>query len=333
MVPTSDDDGNGPNPLGLERKCLTNNVFLLGSLVFVLYNLIGSFEMTYPNTTSPPLQRQLILRKDLFPNVVSPSNPTRLSPNMAKLWFASNADERKYEVPTDMEWIKKYGRGLDADGGVRYLTNRTWIETRGKQGNCAGALQVFNWIMKQVIEKNGCLMVAYGQLIHIHREEDFVNKLGKFIDDDIDLWASPETVAHVATLERQLNSKFGWTMRCFIHDGQVVLVQIVATCGHTSFRRGKSKSSQPGIEVYPMFTIPRQGNETQYDVIKDIWQGNQYLEQSIFPVKKVTLKSRGMEEPLDLQIPHHPFQLMECLYGNWMVPSSKHASNHMKVVC
>jgi len=332
MVPTSDDDGNGPNPLGLERKCLTNNVFLLGSLVFVLYNLIGSFEITYPNTTSPPLQRQLILRKDLFPNVASPSNPTRLSPNMAKLWFASNADERKYEVPTDMEWIKKYGRGLDADGGVRYLTNRTWIEARGKQGNCAGALQVFNWIMKQVIEKNGCLMVAYGQLIHIHREEDFVNKLGKFIDDDIDLWASPGTVAHVATLEQQLNSKFGWTMRCFVHDDKVVLVQIFASCEHTvSSRAGKSKSSQPGIELYPMYTIPRQGNETQYDVVKDIWRGTEFPEHLIFPVGKATLTSGGIEEPLDLQIPNHPFQLMECLYGNWRVPSGKHA--RAKLAC
>mmetsp|Transcript_25619 Transcript_25619/g.46328 ORF Transcript_25619/g.46328 Transcript_25619/m.46328 type:complete len:333 (-) Transcript_25619:162-1160(-) len=332
MTPTSDGNADEPIPLGLEKKSRTKIVFLLGSFVFVVYNLLDSFEMTYPNATSPPLQRELTLQKDLFPNVVSPSNPTRLTPNMAKLWFASHADEQKYEVPTDIEWIKNYG-GLTANGGVRYLTNRTWIQTRGKQGNCAGALPVFNWIMKQVIENDGCLMLAYGELIHIHREKDFVNEQGKFIDDDIDLWASPGTLAHVATLERQLNSKFGWTMRCFIHDGKVVLVQIVATCGHTKFTAGKSKSSQPGIEVYPMFTIPRQGKETQHDVVKDIWQGTQFPEPVMFPAKEMALKSRGMKEPLDLQIPHHSLQLMECLYGNWKVPSSKHAGNRMKVVC
>mmetsp|Transcript_17905 Transcript_17905/g.37426 ORF Transcript_17905/g.37426 Transcript_17905/m.37426 type:complete len:331 (-) Transcript_17905:189-1181(-) len=325
MVPTSDDDGNGPNPLGLERKCLTNNVFLLGSLVFVVYNLINSFEMTFPNATYPPLLRQLTLQKDLFPIVLSPWNPTRLSPNMAKLWFTSNANDQKYEVPTDIEWIKKYG-GLAANGGVRYLTNRTWIEARGKQGNCASALHVFNWIMKQVIEKNGLLMLAYGELIHIHREKDFVDKQGKFFDDDIDLWASPETVAHVATLERQLNSKFGWTMRCFIHDGKVVLVQIVATCGHRLSGVGKSVSSQPGIEVYPIYTIPRQGSGTQYDVVRDFWQGTRLPEPVMFPAKEMTLKSRGLKEPLDLQIPNQPLKLMECLYGNWKVPSKKHAS-------
>jgi len=317
-MPTS--DANEPKSLGLKLKRHKNIFFLLGSLVF--YGLTDyNASVTSPNATLLQTRRL---------HVTSPSNPTRLSPNMAKLWFASNADEQKYEVPTDIEWIMKY-RARSANGGVKYLTNRTWIQTRGEQGNCAGALQVFNWIMKQVIENNGCLMLAYGELIHIHREKDFVNKRGEFIDDDIDLWASPGTVAHVATLERQLNSKFGWTMRCFIHDGKVVLVQIVATCGHTSFNRGKSKSSQPGIEVYPMFTIPRQGNETEYDVVKDIWQSNQFQEPLMFPVKEMTLKSRGMKEPLDLQIPNLPLHLMECMYGNWKVPSSEHAGS--KKVC
>ena len=94
-------------------------------------------------------------------------------------------------------------------------------------------------------------MVAYGGLIHMHRERDFVNRTtGALLDNDIDTWASPKTLAHVATLETHLFVMFGWTIRRFLHEGFVVLVQCVASCGHTSiFVKGKAKPSQPAIEM------------------------------------------------------------------------------------
>ena len=63
------------------------------------------------------------------------------------------------------------------------------------------------------------------------------------LDNDIDTWASPETLAHVATLETQLFNMFGWTIRRLLQDGFVVLVQIIASCGHHDSSVGKAKSS------------------------------------------------------------------------------------------
>ena len=112
--------------------------------------------------------------------------------------------------------------------------------------------------MGQVNANKGCMMVAYGGLIHMHRERDFVNSTTcVLLDDDIDTWASPKTLAHVATLETQLFDMFGWTIRRFLQGGFVVLVQIVASCGHTPiFVKGKARSSQSANEMYPIYTIP-----------------------------------------------------------------------------
>jgi len=174
-------------------------------------------------------------------------------------------------------------------------------------------------------------ILAYGGLIHVHRETDLVRANGAFIDDDIDTWASPATLVYMATLELELFYKFGWTIRHFLHDGKVVFVQIIASCGHTvSTAWGKAKSSQPGIEIYPLYTIPRRGNETPYNVVRDLWQGTTFYEPMMFPVREMTLVSAGAREPLRLQLPNNVMKVMECLYGNWRVPSGAHAGARSK---
>jgi hypothetical protein len=63
------------------------------------------------------------------------------------------------------------------------------IEAGSKQRNCTGTLDVLNWLSTIVNDNRngkGCLMVAYGGLIHTLRERDFVDKSGKYLDDDID---------------------------------------------------------------------------------------------------------------------------------------------------
>ena len=48
---------------------------------------------------------------------------------------------------------------------------------------------MLNWLSTIVNDNSngkGCLMVAYGGLIHTLRERDFVDKSGKYLDDDID---------------------------------------------------------------------------------------------------------------------------------------------------
>ena len=48
--------------------------------------------------------------------------------------------------------------------------------------------------------------------------KDVVNKnTGKFIDDDIYIWALLETVERIGQLEPELFSWFGWTMRDWIN--------------------------------------------------------------------------------------------------------------------
>ena len=119
-----------------------------------------------------------------------PSNPTLLLRNMTRLWHVA-PDGRRYEIPTDIDWVRNY-KVLTASS-VDCMTNETLIQARGGQGNCAGTLDVINWIMGQVNANKGCMMVAYGGLLHMHRERDLVNSTtGVLLDNDIDTWASPE---------------------------------------------------------------------------------------------------------------------------------------------
>mmetsp|Transcript_906 Transcript_906/g.1945 ORF Transcript_906/g.1945 Transcript_906/m.1945 type:complete len:408 (+) Transcript_906:177-1400(+) len=297
-------------------------------------------------------------------------NPTLLSPNSnedTKVWFASAANKMRFELPTDMDWIRRYkgiaGSNRDAPFYMRPVIE---IEERGTQGGCAGVLEVLHWLTNQVNDNKGCLMVAYGELIHLHREKDFVNsETMQFFDDDIDLWASLDSVSQIALLEPVLFESFGWTARPIVterevfhpfgwpllraaveYDRYVVLVQVTSVCGLTATETtGKLFSSEPTIDVYPIVTIPAKeernsifkawlkllfrgnvfNNGETLNKVMDLWQGNQFSESLFFPRKDVIFNSVGTSHALQLQFPNQPIRLMECLYGNWTVPSSEHA--------
>lgn len=179
-------------------------------------------------------------------------------------------------------------------------------------------------------QPNGYLSIAYGGLLHVHREGHLVNNTTRRLyDDDIDLYVSVETMAFISTLEGELFANFGWTVRGFVsRDGRfVIFAQVVATCGHViTTKPGKSRSNEPGIEMYGVITIPLPENGP--NMVKDLWQGNLYSESIIFPRKKLAL-SLGRSQTLTLQLPNQPFSVLECLYGNWREKSSKHAGGRI----
>mmetsp|Transcript_6565 Transcript_6565/g.14545 ORF Transcript_6565/g.14545 Transcript_6565/m.14545 type:complete len:430 (+) Transcript_6565:741-2030(+) len=248
---------------------------------------------------------------------------------------------RTFELPTDTDWIVNYRGWKEPRHKVSYARDEKEILARGSQGKCAGALVVLDWIMDKVHEVNGMLMLAYGDLIHIHREKDFVDKeTGQYIDDDIDSMVNLETFSYIAGLERELFLNFGWSIRIHQLDDKYALQgQIFATCGHViTHKRSKATSVEPTIEIYPIVTIPTndpiielyRGSVIQnpqrhtYRIVRDIWQGTLFPEEMMFPPQHFALdSSTGLE--LDLQIPAQALTVMDCLYGEWRVPSSRRA--------
>ena len=120
-------------------------------------------------------------------------NPTLLPPGMPKLWLVSNGV--RYEIPTDADWITKYysySPNSWKQHKVEYIRGYTdEVEAYSKQINCTGTLDVLNWLSTNENSNGrtskGCLMVAYGGLIHTLREKEFVDtNTGAFLDDDID---------------------------------------------------------------------------------------------------------------------------------------------------
>ena len=252
---------------------------------------------------------------------------------------------------------------------------------------CRGALEVFDWLATKVNDRNGCMIVAYGDLIHLHREKDFVNPTTKeFFDDDIDAWTSLETVSSIAHLEPQLFETFGWTVRLIVTNAEevrpwgypllrksyvigkeyAVLAQAFAVCGHDveTDRSRKVNSTEPTIDLYPIVTI-REEEEISTDGgivaslrgflsqrmknpekdlkkeaaaeattrVKDLWQGNQFSESILFPRKLAGFVTAGLaashSSPLPLQLPRRPLRVLECLYGNWTVPSGNHSESSL----
>jgi len=239
----------------------------------------------------------------------------------------------KLTLPTENSYIQEWGGwqtfftsyGTD----VRYLRNAAEFSIRSKQGNCANPLDVLSYIMNKVNKRNKVLMIGYGQLIHLHREKDFMNKTTlDYFDDDFDLWATFDTIAYIGgELEQELFEKFGWSMRLFINsDGYLVLMQIIAMCGHTPVRAPtKAWSKYPAIELNPLPIVTISKENTTKRVTKDLWDGSIFDISLMYPPKCINLYSVGRKKPIPLQIPHKSVKLLNCLYGDWTVKSSNHA--------
>jgi len=250
-----------------------------------------------------------------------------------------SATNETFRISTDMHHNVKL-RPMQAKK-VRYLRNTTDIITRGKAGNCTvSTLDVLAWIMNEVNNskndsKSSTLMIAYGGLIHIHREKEFVNKTtGQYIDDDVDLWASLETLVRVGRLEPELFEQHGWTMRAFIDPGNyVIFYQLMAACGHEpSLLASKLVGKIPAIEIYGVTKVQKSIKSLETSpFVKDLWQGNYFSESMFYPPQYIDFVTAGALQTLHLQLPNKVLDIMACVYGNWTTPSGKHAA--FRLVC
>ena len=271
--------------------------------------------------------RQRQLSQAIDPKTVTakgdnPSDPkTETSKDIQRQPLANVTFPQPADVDLIVNWPSQTGQKPPYKSRVQYLRDENDIVKRGQKGSCGGTLDVFAWIMDRVNGINGCLMIAYGELIHLHREGDFVDvATGSYYDDDIDTWATVDTIVHIASLELEMFRRFGWTIRFFVlPNGYVTFAQIVSACGHAvTLKPGKAVADHPCIELYPIVNTP-DGR------VRDLWQGYSYSENKIFPLQKKSLVSAGSPHTLELQLPSQPTQLLECLYGNWKVPSGMHA--------
>lgn len=211
---------------------------------------------------------------------------------------------------------------------VTYLRNETEIHARGTQGNCnTSSIEVLCWLMERVNKKGGTLIMAYGGLLHAHREKNFVNNsTGKYLDNDFDLWSSAQTLYHIGMLEPELFRRFGWTVRAFVDPPYTVFMQVLMTCGHVCTKRAsKIISTSPAIELYPLVHV---GNYSGHTAVRDMWSNNIFSESVMLPPRHMTLYSAGTT--LHIQTPNDPLRVLECMYGDWRVysPRSGNAAQH-----
>lgn len=212
---------------------------------------------------------------------------------------------------------------------VTYLREYQDILDRGSSGEeCARMPQVLQWILQQLDESQEKypLLIAYGEMIHLFREGDFIHDDGSYIDDDLDTWAIPETVVFLANLEDVLFEKFGWTMRLFSPNTDVVnFVQIMESCGHQP-RNAVTKvtdTKEPAIELYPL--VPAKGDDS---VLVDSWQGTRFAKDLVLPAQDYEFESKALDKkPITVKLAQKYDKILKCLYGDWTVPSSKHADH------
>ena len=216
---------------------------------------------------------------------------------------------------------------------ISYIRFKEGIIRRGNLGHCKPTLDVLAWLMDAVNAKHKLLVMAYGGLIHFHREHDFIDEKGAYFDDDIDMWASLETILLIANMERELFTIFGWTVRFFVHfdyvngkrQENVLFLQVVPTCNHDpTDLHPKANTTEPVIDIYPFSLIHNGKNR----LFKDLWHGTKFSESLIYPPRCIEFTSMATARSLHLQIPHDSFSVLECLYGTWQTPSKRHAKTN-----
>ena len=228
-------------------------------------------------------------------------------------------------MPTNSRYLAKWRGQYSFRGRASYLRTEKHILARGKLGNCTPTVDVLAWLMDEVNANNGTLILIGGSLIFINRGQDLL-KSGKHMDDDIDLWASLETVVLVGRLEPELFRRFGWTARAFVNqDRYVVFMQLIATCGHSLAGPGKAKSHQPPIELYPHVIVPFEGVRH----VKDLWENVHYPEAMVCPPQLINFNSSGVPHPIKLQVPHETLKYLSCV---WAIPGKLLPTNMVDMV-
>jgi len=264
---------------------------------------------------------------DVAPDVVLDADVTvRWTENSVFQRSSVNYTENSEQLDFLRRWNGAFSFGIR----VKYLRNFEDLKVIEKLNNCTSALYVLHWLTAEMSKRNSTLMVAYGQLIHIYRENDFLDKnTGEYFDDDIDLWAAATTAYNIIQLESELFQRFGWTVRVFISgDGYVVLLQLMASCGHAPIEQvSKAKANEPALEIYVLQAVP---NSDGRRILKDMWQGTQLSQALIYPSRLISVNATGVSHLLHLQVPNQPFDVLTCLFGNWTQPSQKHVAFFVK---
>jgi len=233
-----------------------------------------------------------------------------------------DTEDRFFTFPEDPT---KYNLA-DAVRSTSYLRPFDEIIARGKSGEkCATMPELMNWILKQFheSEEEYPWLLAYGQMIHLFREKDFVNKNRRYIDDDMDTWALPETILWIIEHEQELFEKFGWTMKLYGPSPNVItFIQMMASCGHKPANTITKvhDSKEPAIELYPL--IPALDDDS---VLIDAWQGTHFPRDWVLPAQNYTFKSIVLEDEITLELPANHDAILECMYGDWSVSSNEHA--------
>lgn len=135
----------------------------------------------------------------------------------------------------------------------------------------------------------------------------------------------------ILDLEPYLWNHFRWSIRVFYTcDESAIFAQIFPVCGHVyTTAIGKVKGGRhPAIELYPMKKI---WVKDKGWVLKDTWQGTSFplswlLPTRLYPFEVITTESSSSNGTvLNLQLPVQSEKILDCLYGDWHVFSSKHA--------
>mmetsp|Transcript_38009 Transcript_38009/g.80067 ORF Transcript_38009/g.80067 Transcript_38009/m.80067 type:complete len:332 (-) Transcript_38009:215-1210(-) len=214
-------------------------------------------------------------------------------------------------------------------------------------------MEVLSYLVNEVNARNGTLILTYGGLLHVCREKSLVNPdTGEFWDDDIDMWANLETAEIILSLENVLYEMFGWTIRCHAIGPYAVFMQLFSACQYDVVQ-GKRKAKMTGntvsIEIYLILTVPmvptdsgfrhaaasspgdNDGHgEDQGEKVWDTFSRRSLPTSMVYPTQHINLQWSGKssEEPLHLQLPNDSGGLLYCVYGNWLVPSSKQRVFH-----
>jgi hypothetical protein len=218
-----------------------------------------------------------------------------------------------------------------------FRTSLEWNKT-----TCSPTEEVFAWLMDQANFHNLTMMVAYGELIHILRDNALLRADRGYYDDDFDTLVTPSTFQMILKLEPYLWNRFGWSIRVFYgcsdkvngkrkKTNDAIFAQILSVCGH-KYKAQPSKvvAKYPAIEMYIVQSIrePLAGRWREQDgVLRNNWQGDFFPESWLLPSKpfSIEIDTPGFNKTLNLQMPAQPEKLLDCLYGNWHVYSKSHS--------
>ena len=115
-------------------------------------------------------------------------------------------------------------------------------------------------------------------------------------------------------------------------EESVIFAQIIPVCGHQyETRLGKVKvvkdgQQYPAIELYVLKKHLWSRNHGWK--LLDVLTGNSFPLSWLVPARphpfEVVTPDSKWSTTLNLQLPAQPEKILDCLYGNWHVPSSKH---------